>query len=452
MAGVWRFADFELDSDNHRLLRGGQPVRLAPQPFKLLVLLVAREGALVKREEMRQALWSEEVSVDFEHGLNTAMRQVRVALGDDGDDSRIIETVPRVGYRLKVPATRRQSTPPSLPAMRWLTAAAVLGATVAMAIQRETTSPNQLNRPTESQLLYWRGRASLDRGTEADVVAARQLFSEAARLDTRSAEPHAGTALGYLTHPVGRAGVAPTEARNRAADSLNRATAIDTAAPVVRLAAAELKLARGDWDGAETEFKRAIERAPRDASLHEAYAAALALRGRFDDALREAHTARSFDPLSPRPIATLASTLRFARRYQEAIAVAQEALNLDPTYGPALHTLGLSYQALGQLERAIEYYEREGQPTGNLGNAYAAAGRIEDARRVLRLFETRYEKRGTGAGAIAQIYVGLGDYDRAFEWLRRHVDAGAQTTLRVADVWDPLRADPRFERLVAGNP
>lgn len=451
MAVLWRFAEFELDPDNHVLRRGGEPVKLAPQPFKLLLLLVTRSGALVRRDELRQALWPDGVSVDFEHGLNTCMRQVRAALGDDAEQPRIVETIPRVGYRLKVPVSRHRtrSYHPSLRTAGWA-AGALTAAVIAILILLEArTLLDRAAEPTESQTLYMRGRASLDRRTNADTSTARKLFTEAAQANPALAHAQAGIALSYLTHPTGLAGVAPTEARERAADAADRAAAISTAPPVVGLAAAELKLARGEWNAAELEFQRSIKAAPRDAALHEAYAVALSLHGRLDEALREAHAARGLDPLSPRMITTLASTLRFARRYEQAIDVAQEALELDPTYGPALHTLGLCYQALGQLDRAIEYYEREGQPTGNLGHAYAVAGRTEDARRLLRLFEARYEKQGAGAGAIAQIYVGLGDHDRAFEWLQRQVDAGAQTTLRVAEVWDPLRADPRFERLFA---
>src|SRR5688572_13862248 len=107
---VWRFAEFELDPDNHVLRKNGRVVKLAPQPFKVLLVLVTRSGALVRREEFCQAVWNGDVTVDFEHGLNTCMRQVRAALEDDGQGPRIIETVPRVGYRLKVPVT--QYVPP----------------------------------------------------------------------------------------------------------------------------------------------------------------------------------------------------------------------------------------------------------------------------------------------------------------------------------------------------
>jgi tetratricopeptide (TPR) repeat protein len=312
-------------------------------------------------------------------------------------------------------------------------------------------------RPVEAHALYVRGLLSLERWTEADTVHARRLFTAAAKQDPTSAQAEASLALTYLTHPQALAGVRLSEARARAADAIQRARALNPSVPEVGQAVAELKLSFGDWTGAEAEFRRNIQRVPADPLVHEAYAVALTLRGQFDDALREARRAQELDPLSLQIMATVASTLRFARRYDEAMAAARDVLRLDPTYGPAWHTLGLCYEVKGQYDRAIESYLREGRPSGNLGHAYAVAGRAQDARKLLAQFKQRYADTGSNPGEIAQVYVGLGEYDHAFEWLERMVDEGSQsTTLKVADVWDPLRADPRFDTLLAklglGNP
>jgi DNA-binding winged helix-turn-helix (wHTH) protein/tetratricopeptide (TPR) repeat protein len=449
MKPAWRFAEFELDPDNQLLRRSGSVVKLTPQPFKMLLLLVSRRGALVRREELQQAVWGG-VAVDFEHGLNTAMRQVRTALGDDADAPRIIETVPRVGYRLKVPVK-----PPAVGGRRmvWGVTAAVVAlmAAAACVVAFRTRSEwNAPRGPLEAHALYIRGLLSLERGTEVGTTLARRLFSEAAQQDPASARLQVAPALTYLTHPVALAGVGPREGRARAAEAITRAASRDPTAPEVGRAEAELKLAAGDWTGADIAFRRSIERTPADPSVHEAYAVALTLRGRLDDALREARRAQDLDPLSPHVESTVASTLRFARRYDEAMAVAEDVLRLDPTYGPAFHTLGLCYEAKGQFDRAIESYLREGRPSGNLAHAYALAGRTGEARRLLAQFEERYANTGSNAGEIAQVYFGLREYDHAFEWLQRNIDAGGQaTTLRVAEVWDPLRADPRFEKMLA---
>ena len=103
MATVVRFGVFELDVDGERLLKKGRSVRVQPQPFKLLALLASEPGRLVTRDEIRAALWKDDTFVDFEQGVNFAIRQVRDALGDNADRPLYIETVPKRGYRFLAP-------------------------------------------------------------------------------------------------------------------------------------------------------------------------------------------------------------------------------------------------------------------------------------------------------------------------------------------------------------
>jgi len=100
---VVRFGAFELDLDAERLLKNGRQVRLQPQPFKLLRLLTAQPGRLVTREEIQASLWTNDTFVDFEQGVNFAVKQVREALGDRAENSIYVETVPKRGYRFLAP-------------------------------------------------------------------------------------------------------------------------------------------------------------------------------------------------------------------------------------------------------------------------------------------------------------------------------------------------------------
>ena len=100
---VVRFGVFQLDTEAGRLLRNGRVVRLTPQPFRLLQLLVGRAGQVVSREEIREALWGAETFVDFEQGVNSAIKQVREALNEDAERPLYIETVPKRGYRFTAP-------------------------------------------------------------------------------------------------------------------------------------------------------------------------------------------------------------------------------------------------------------------------------------------------------------------------------------------------------------
>jgi DNA-binding winged helix-turn-helix (wHTH) protein len=102
-AGLRRFGSFELDLDAGRLLKNGRAVRMQPQPFKLLRLLTNKPGTLVAREEIHAALWPGDTFVDFDQGVNFAIKQVRDALGDRAEGSLYVQTVPKRGYRFIAP-------------------------------------------------------------------------------------------------------------------------------------------------------------------------------------------------------------------------------------------------------------------------------------------------------------------------------------------------------------
>ena len=114
-ATILRFGPFELDLEAQRLLRAGRTVRLQPQPFKLLCLLATSAGKVVTRDEIRAALWTGDTFVDFDQGVNFAIKQIRDALGEDAERPVYVETVPRRGYRFLVPVSGlEEDAPPTL--------------------------------------------------------------------------------------------------------------------------------------------------------------------------------------------------------------------------------------------------------------------------------------------------------------------------------------------------
>jgi len=102
---ILRFAAFELHPASGELRRGADPIKLAPQPFKVLECLARRSGEVVTRVELRDRVWRGDTFVDFEQGLNFCIRQIREVLGDRADAPRFIETLPRRGYRFLVPVS-----------------------------------------------------------------------------------------------------------------------------------------------------------------------------------------------------------------------------------------------------------------------------------------------------------------------------------------------------------
>ena len=95
----FRFGAFEVDLRSGELRKHGMKIKLQVQPFQILALLLKRPGEMVSREEMRQELWSPDTTVDFDMGLNSAIKRLRDALGDTAETPRFIETLPRRGYR-----------------------------------------------------------------------------------------------------------------------------------------------------------------------------------------------------------------------------------------------------------------------------------------------------------------------------------------------------------------
>jgi TolB-like protein/DNA-binding winged helix-turn-helix (wHTH) protein/Flp pilus assembly protein TadD len=103
---AFRFGVFELDLKSGELRKAGISIGLPPQPFKILALLASHAGELVSREEVQQQIWGSDTFVDFDQGLNFAIKKIRGALGDDAETPRYIETLPRRGYRFIAPVEK----------------------------------------------------------------------------------------------------------------------------------------------------------------------------------------------------------------------------------------------------------------------------------------------------------------------------------------------------------
>jgi TolB-like protein/DNA-binding winged helix-turn-helix (wHTH) protein len=167
---VHRFGAFELDVRSGELRREGAVVKLQPQPFRVLALLVGHAGELVTREELKKALWGEDTYVDFERGLNFCINQVRAALGDSADSPAFIQTLPRRGYRF------------------------VAGVTSA---SRSQSTPNQIGAGSESIASESTTRLK-DLGRTAALVAFLAMLIAGAAFLARRATPAATTAPGRI--------------------------------------------------------------------------------------------------------------------------------------------------------------------------------------------------------------------------------------------------------------
>lgn len=142
-AKVYRFGPFELRARTHELYKGSIKLKLRPQPFRVLAVLLGRRGDVVTRGELHELLWKSGTFVDFEQGLNQAVKELRASLNDSADAPRYVETVPRVGYRIIVPVEILPVQEPSEPYVEGrarATEAAVLAAPAEKAMRRPLQS------------------------------------------------------------------------------------------------------------------------------------------------------------------------------------------------------------------------------------------------------------------------------------------------------------------------
>lgn len=220
---------------------------------------------------------------------------------------------------------------------------------------------------------------------------------------------------------------------------------------------AELAFARllfdWDWAGSEKEFKHALELNPNDARTHNRYAWLLTTVGRLDEAIEEDKRAHELDPLSSVIWVELGRRYYFARDYDKAIEEYQKVLELFPDSWYAHSELALALSQKGLYNEAIEeFLKTDFDPTYYwlFGYIYGVAGKREKALELLNYYLEQIQKGFMWPTTIAFIYIGLGDEERAFEWLEKSYEQRGPWLihLKVDPMFDSLRSDPRFQDLL----
>ena len=319
--------------------------------------------------------------------------------------------------------------------------------------KRDTADP-------EAYRLYLRGRYLSNERTEAALGKAIDYFQEAIARDPRYALAYSGLADVHCTMATSyNKRVAPREAYALARAAALRAVEIDAELSEAHASLGQI-LVQFDWDwaGAEREFRRALElNASNGVALHWRSHCYLAL-GRFDESARDSLRALDTDPVSVMLNIHLGEHHHLARQYDLAIEQYRRALELSPNHPNARPLLALVYEAKGtyahaiaELEEAQPFWAGTSRVRGPLGRVYGLAGRRAEALRVLQeLMRERAGPKYIAADDIAAVDIGLGETDRAFEWLQRACDerATALVNLKVEPAFDGLRGDRRFADLL----
>jgi len=314
----------------------------------------------------------------------------------------------------------------------------------------------QYTASIEAYQAYLKGRYYWNQRTEEKLEKGLWWFNQAIKHDPNYALAFVGVADSY--NLLARYGPRlAKEALPQSEAAAKRALELDDS-----LAEAHASLGFAarwhDWDWArmEREFTRAIELNPQYAPAHHWYALMyLAAMGRQQEAIRAIKRAQELEPLTPIINTDFGRILYLGRRYDEAIEQLRKTLDLHPDFGMAHFWLGSVYEQKHMYEEAMAAFQqalRFGafESRAALAHVHAVAGKKAEAHQALEALKDLSRQRYVPSYDIAMIYLGLGDHDRAFDWLQRAVDEryGLMAFLKVEPQFDPLRPDPRFAALV----
>ena len=314
-------------------------------------------------------------------------------------------------------------------------------------------------KPTENleaYNLYRQGRFYTDKLSEEGMTKAVPLFQQAIEKDPRFALAYAGMADNYVI--AADAIIPPREAFSKAKEAALKAIELDDS---LAEAHASLGLVHyhydWDWAAAEKEFKRAISLNPQSAQSYTLYTHFLAGMGRYDEAKKYGARALELDPLSVSAHWFLGWGAIYAGRSDEAIGFFSKALELDPNNPWTRWFVGRAYLLSGNSSRAIEEMEtglRFG-PNDPLGLAftgyvYAVTGRRADALKILQRLDELQKRRFISTISRAYVYAGLGDKNKAFEWLEKAYQERSDSLawFRFDPESKSLQNDPRFAALM----
>jgi TolB-like protein/Flp pilus assembly protein TadD/tRNA A-37 threonylcarbamoyl transferase component Bud32 len=294
---------------------------------------------------------------------------------------------------------------------------------------------------------YLKGRYHWNKRTEEGFKKAKEFFQEAIVRDPKYALAFSGLADCYtLQSDYGF--LEPRDGYALAKGAVVLALSYDESLAEAHTSLASIMAVTAwDWQGAENEYRRAIELNPKYATAHHWYAAQLLLQGRLDQALQEIKKAQQLDPLSLGINKDYAVILLYARDYDNALEQCRKTLEIEPnlgamsTYIAQIHELQQKYsEATAELEKAHKAAPNDSEITYALGQAYALMGRKDEALKISNELNEPAKQKVALPKEAAYLYALLGDKERAIALLQK---AAEDHYLPVAEV----KMDPRFAEL-----
>jgi len=454
-----QFDGWTVNRVSGEISREGRGARLPQQPLRILVELFDHAGEVVTREQLVKVLWPAGI-VDFDNGLNVAVRKLRVALDDVGDLPRYIETLPRVGYRfIGMRGTATSMAQDLAPARRPTSGITLLVTIAALAIAlalgwwlgagRSISNDPAQAKPRHvpsirAQELYLEGLSLRSRRDIETSGISRAKFEAALREDPDYAQ--AWAALGeIISADVVRQLVTPAEGIPQAKAAARRAVELDPNLVEGHYLLGQIYMDHDkNFAAARHEYDLALAINDKAARLYHHYGMLEGHLGQVEQALTSLRRARELEPMTLLYAGNYGMLLYEARRYDEAIAFVRPLVEANPGFDQARGVLARAMMATGDLGGAMEQLQARAQPglnQGDLGMLYAKMGRREDAMREIG----RLVQRGRDGYGVAYdealIYAALGDLDQGCEQLTRAITDHSILVnwMRLDPPLDPLR-------------
>lgn len=308
----------------------------------------------------------------------------------------------------------------------------------------------------EAYQLSLQGRVAYSRFTPESLASAADYFNLAIAKDPKYALAYAGLADSYI-QLAGRVRP-PREVMPKARMAIERALDQDPNLAEAYSSLGQVKLFyEFDWEGARTEFRRALEKNPGSALVHQMNGLFLSAQGRTEEALTEAARVLDLDPVSSSSSCLRVRVLYYTRRFDESIEQYRKTLAADPTVAGfctfgvfALQKRSLFDEAISEARRISEASPNEMLPRAALARAYGVMGNRQEALQAVRAMEGLAKRRFISEYDFAVANSGWNRED-TLRWLEKAYEGrtGLLVYARVDSVFDDLRSDPRFQDLIA---
>ena len=494
---IVRFGVFEVDLAAGEVRRGGERINIQELPFRALKVLISRPNEVLSREEFRPGLWPEDVFVDFDGGVVTAIKRLRETLGDSATEPIFIETVGRRGYRWIAPLHRgpreqealpgesigqaadnnpaedivpATSVAPKASTLRFLVVGVAILLVILVAViyrlrfqSSRNVSSVAARHPAnhEAEELYLQGRFYWNKRTPESLYKAVDFFMQAIVHDPGYSQAYMGLADSY--NLLREFSVMPAaEAYPRALAAARKAVELDDQSSQAHASLAFVSFF-GMWDVATAgrEFRRAVELDPNNAVAHHWFASYLMSLRRYPEALAEIERAQALDPISNSVLADKGMVLYNAGRSDEAIALFKQVEEADPNFvSPHRALAGIYLQAGNSQGYLIEarqaanlLHDSQGLATVEVAKqAFESGGRRAMLEAILRKNKKLYEQGLVSPIVVADMFIMLGDRRGALRYLEAAYASHSDDLAEVESGPVPhnlLHNEPAYRELVA---